>query len=159
MTRASHRLRRLASAGAILVLTAALSACDQGAEQTAEGPSAGEPAAPEAAGAPDFMEREDPVGRVYSAALADGKVARFEETALPADAVSMQAFERVKEEKAVADRQPEKIHPLLRTRLAAAKGGETELVVVTFGDDYKIPRFPEPDPAQARKPVVNRMCQ
>ena len=47
MTRAPHRLRRLASAGAILVLTAALSACDQGAEQTAGGP-AGEPAAPEA---------------------------------------------------------------------------------------------------------------
>lgn len=156
MPRAPHRLRRLAAAAAILVLTAALSSCDQGAEQTAEEPAAGEPAAPEAAPAGDLMEREDPVGRVYSAALADGKVARFEETALPPDAVSMQAFERVKEEKAVADRPTEKIHPLLRTRLAAAKGGETELVVVTFGDDYKIPRFPEPDPAQARDSEHNR---
>lgn len=154
-----HRGRRCVCVSGILVLTAGLSACAPTPEEEPAGePAAGEPEAAAEAAAIDLMEREDPFDRIYSAELSDGKVAEFVEQALPAAARSMQAFERRKDEKPVAERPLEKIHPLLRTMQAQLGGGETVEVVVTFGDDYKIPRFPEPDPQQARSAERNRLA-
>ena len=97
----------------------------------------------------------DPVNVIHEAVLRGGELERYSQSALPRDAISTAKFER----KEAADEPGKvpgpkdvgaKIHPLLAQRIKRRGKQRMERVVITFRDDFEIPRFPEPDVDQPR---------
>ncbi len=102
----------------------------------------------------DLRGPEDPVNVIHEAELRDGVLERYSQTELKRDAVSSAKFERKKAaDEAGPTRRPsakDKIHPLLAARMRRRGKTRIERVIVTYRDDFEIPRFPEPDLDQPR---------
>jgi hypothetical protein len=105
---------------------------------------------------PYLRETEDVSNRIFSATIRKGRVVKFTASSIPRNAVSKEPFERTKEEKAEPVREPEKIHPLLQRWLRERPGGEAEVIVINFRDDFRIPRFPEPSVGEPRSAARNK---
>ena len=102
----------------------------------------------------DLRGPEDPVNVIHEAELREGVLERYSQSDLRRDAVSSAKFERKKaEDEPGPTRRPsakDKIHPLLAARMRRRGKARIERVIVTFRDDFEIPRFPEPDLDQPR---------
>ncbi len=102
----------------------------------------------------DLRGPEDQINVIHEAELRDGVLERYSQAPLGRDAVSSAKFERKKaEDEAAPTRRPsakDKIHPLLAARMRRRGKGRIERVIVTYRDDFEIPRFPEPDLDQPR---------
>ena len=102
----------------------------------------------------DLRGPEDPVNIVHEAVLRDGVLERYSQTELRRDAVSSAKFERKQAtDEPAPTRRPaakDKIHPLLAARMRRRGKSRIERVVITYRDDFEIPRFPEPDLDQPR---------
>jgi subtilisin family serine protease len=83
-------------------------------------------------------------------------VARFFAQEIPKEAFSQVPFERVKPEKEPVERPRERIHPLLKQWIAERAQSETEMIVINFRDDVRIPRFPEPVTDEPRDSAANK---
>lgn len=108
--------------------------------------------------APELRESQDPFGKVYAARIEAGKVLEFQTIELGKDAVVRERL-IAKKEKTPPTRSRDKVHPLLRKRLAERGPAARESVVVTFKDDLVIPRFPEPAVDESRDSKTNRAAR
>jgi hypothetical protein len=102
------------------------------------------------------QESEDPFNQIHEARFEEGNVTRTFSGELPDDAFTTHVFERKQVDDAVPERPAEKIHPLLKARLERGAAAETEEVIITFRDDLKIPRFPQPMVAEPRDSATNQ---
>jgi len=102
-----------------------------------------------------LRETEDPADIIHAAILKDGKVEGYRAEPLSKDAFSMRSFPRRKA-RGPRDRPSAKIHPLLSRWLKERRPDEVEQIVVTFQDDTRIPRFPEPAVGEPRDSPLNR---
>jgi serine protease AprX len=100
--------------------------------------------------------REDPFNVIFAARLTEARPTEFSKSEIPRDAFSDRPFDRKKDEQEVNPRPTEKIHPLLKEWLEERSPAESELIVVNFADELKIPRFPEPDTDEARDSRANK---
>jgi hypothetical protein len=107
---------------------------------------------------PDLREDDDAADVIYAVTMRDAKIESSTRTDIPKDAFgTMSAEERQKDTSKEPEPQaPRKIHPLLEKRMAGATEGAAESVVVTFRDDMKIPRFPEPALGESRDSETNK---
>jgi len=105
---------------------------------------------------PDLRESADVSNRVFGARISNGKVVEFTSTDIAKSAFSRMPFEKTKDEKPPKSVTPEKIHPLLEKWIHSRPGSDVETVVVTFLDDLRIPRFPEPATGEPRDSATNK---
>src|SRR5262245_32440858 len=101
-------------------------------------------------------ESEDPFNRINSARIENGKIVEVSSEVLPSQAISFEPFERKAVDEAVPERPAEKIHPLLKARLAEGEDEQMEDVVIAFRDNLKIPRFPQPLVTEPRESATNQ---
>lgn len=139
---------RVAAGFGLAVLTL-VGAVPAGAQE----PTAPSPTAPQAK--PDLRETEDVSNRVFAASIRNGKVVEFSATDLSKKYFSREPFEKVKKERPKPVTEPGKLHPLLQRWLKERPGGDVELIVINFRDDFRTPRFPEPIVGEARKSTGN----
>jgi hypothetical protein len=103
-------------------------------------------------------ETEDPFNRVHAAEVRDGKLVGYSASTLSATAFSRASVADTAIGGAKADARaeeaPSKIHPEL-SRQTAAAGSALQTVVVTFREDIRMPRFPEPETSQPKDSVAN----
>ncbi len=102
---------------------------------------------------PDGRSNEDPVDVIFALTLDNGKVT-------PRDRIvrirrSRAPFDRTKEQ-GPEEVAPSKIHPLLEKWLSARDASAVEPLVITFRDELKIPRFPEPAIGEPRESAMNK---
>lgn len=71
-------------------------------------------------------QAEDPINRIYSATLKNGKVVKFSAAGIPANAFTTAPAERIVEQDADKEPQREKIDPALKKRIAELSGDETQ---------------------------------
>jgi serine protease AprX len=102
-----------------------------------------------------LRETEDPADVIHAAVLKEGKVVRYSAEPLSREAFSNKPFPRRKV-RAPRDRPPGRIHPLLSRWLKERRLDDVEQVVVSFRDDIRIPRFPEPAAGESRDSPLNR---
>jgi serine protease AprX len=114
---------------------------------------------------PRPKEAEDPFNRINATVLENGKVVEFSSSDLPAAAVSQRAAEaeislNTGKPDAIGEPTREKIHPLLRNMISArAAAGEKEPVIITFRENIRIPRFPQPEVNEPRTSEANRAAR
>ena len=99
---------------------------------------------------PDLRESEDVSNRVFAARIQEGKVTEFTATDLSRKSFSREPFKKAKRERPKPDLQPDKVHPLLQ-RWLKERPDDAELIVISFRDDFRTPRFPEPVAGESRK--------
>ncbi len=105
---------------------------------------------------PEPGKGEDAFNLIHQVLFERGEIAKRLVAPLPEESFR---YEPKKEKLALdQDRKPdpEKLHPALREMLKSRSEDETELVVINFADELRIPRFPDPDPRRRRKAKRNR---
>jgi hypothetical protein len=100
-------------------------------------------------------EVEDPFNRVNTALVENGRITKFSPGEIPREAFSDKPFERKGAEDAQPERPREKIHPVLKKWVMERPGDETELILVNFRDNLRIPRFPQPITDEIRDSRAN----
>jgi subtilisin family serine protease len=99
---------------------------------------------------------EDPFDVVNIARLTRGKISRRAAKELSWDAFSFEPFEKKRAKDRERRRRPHPIHPVLRKWMSERSGDEREQVLVSFRDDLRLPRFPDPQPEETRRSAANR---
>lgn len=99
---------------------------------------------------------EDPFNRINIAQIKKAKITKFSAKQIPQNAFSAKRFEKKKVEEKYDGGKPEKIHPVLSERIRNARGTEVESVLINFRDDFKVPRFPEPNLLERRSSATNK---
>jgi serine protease AprX len=99
---------------------------------------------------------EDPFDVVNVARVRKGKIVKHVTEDLRFDAFSSVPFEKKEAKDKERRRRPNPIHPVLRKWISDRSGDEREQLLVTFRDDVRIPRFPDPQPDETRKSAANR---
>ena len=102
-----------------------------------------------------LRQAEDPINKIYSATLNNGKAEKFSAANIPASAFTTPPEEKTVEQVAEKEPQREKIHPALKKRIAQLAGNETETLLINFVDDEEIPRFPLLRVEEARTSTAN----
>ncbi len=92
--------------------------------------------------APDLRESEDVANRIFAAKISKARVTKFTVTDIPETAFSSKPFEKNKPPE--KSHTSGKIHPLLQRWLESRPAADIERIVISFRDDMRIPRFPEP---------------
>lgn len=103
-----------------------------------------------------WRQAEDPFNRINIARIKKARITRFSVKEIPKEAFSFKAFEQKKDEEKYERPRTEKIHPVLSERIRSARGSERESVLINFTDDFRIPRFPEPNLLERRESAANR---
>jgi serine protease AprX len=99
---------------------------------------------------------EDPFDVVNVARVRRGKISKLTAERLSWNAFSFEPFEKKKARDRQRRRRPHPIHPVLRKWIAERPADEREPVLVTFRDDLRMPRFPDPQPEETRRSAANR---
>jgi serine protease AprX len=99
---------------------------------------------------------EDPFDVVHVARVRKGKISKHAVEDLPWSAFSSEPFEKKQAKDRPRRRQLEPIHPLLGQWITERSGGDREQVIVSFRDDLRMPRFPDPEPEETRRSAANR---
>jgi serine protease AprX len=99
---------------------------------------------------------EDPFDVVNVARVRRGRISKHAAEDLSWDAFSLEPFEKKRGRDRERRRRPQPIHPVLRKWMSERSGDEREQVLVTFRDDLRMPRFPDPQPEETRRSVANR---
>jgi serine protease AprX len=108
--------------------------------------------------APVKGESEDPFDRVHAAEIKDGQAVQYSTTGLPATAFSRSVGPTgaaAAKPDARAERPLDKIHPELALATAAGRASVPQTVVITFREDMRMPRFPEPETSQPKDAAAN----
>lgn len=101
-------------------------------------------------------QAEDPFNRINIAQIRKAKITSFSVKEISQDAFSSKPFDRKKDQEKYERPRTEKIHPVLSERIRSARGSEREFVLINFRDDFRIPRFPEPNLLERRESAANR---
>lgn len=101
-------------------------------------------------------QAEDPFNRINIAQIKKARIVKSSVKEISQEAFSTKPFERKKDEEKSETHRPEKIHPILSERIRKARGGDSESVLINFRDDFRIPRFPEPNLQERRESAANR---
>jgi hypothetical protein len=108
------------------------------------------------------VEQEDEFNRIHGAVLKDGTIVQISSEELPAEAFSNQSSDgpsyKKSADEALTDGPAEKLHPKLEAMLADGYVDAMEDVIVTFREDLKVPRFPEPRVDESRDSEYNQMA-
>src|SRR3990170_1223772 len=104
----------------------------------------------------EFQQAEDPFNRINTARVRKGKIVKSSVEEIPWHAFSKEPFEKKKAKDREKKRPPEKIHPLLKRWLAERSGNAREPILISFHDNLKIPRFPEPVTDKPRDSATNK---
>ena len=101
-------------------------------------------------------ERADAPNRIHAALLRNGKVSRYSAARISRSAFRKIPFPKDKPEKERPETRRDKIHPLLKKWLSSRRSNEREILIVTFRDNLKMPRFPEPAIHEPRTSATNK---
>src|SRR5512144_2429200 len=95
---------------------------------------------------PALVGPEQPLNQLVTVHVTEARAAQAFTQELSGDFFSYEAFDRDKPstEPPPKEGPPDKIHPVLATRLRERSPLARELVVLSLRDDLSIPRFPEP---------------
>jgi serine protease AprX len=99
---------------------------------------------------------EDPFDVVNVTRVRRGRISKHTAEDLSWDAFSLEPFEKKRARDRERRRRPQPIHPVLRKWMSERSGDEREQVLVTFRDDLRMPRFPDPQPEETRRSATNR---
>lgn len=105
---------------------------------------------------PKRQRGEDPFNLINSVLLERGEIAKRLHDKIPEDAFSYEKQDEKKCEDEPEERKPEKIHPVLQEWLESRPEDEAELIIISFRDDLRIPRFPDPNPDEPRDSRYNQ---
>jgi hypothetical protein len=92
---------------------------------------------------------------VHRARLKKGRTSNVSHERLAWDAFSREPFEAKQAADQAKRRPPNKIHPVLE-KWISERGADTKPLIVTFRDDLRIPRFPEPALKEPRTSPMNK---
>lgn len=100
---------------------------------------------------------EDPYNIIHAVTIEKGKIVERTKTKIPWSAFYYKPLEKKKEtgEKIRRIRRRQ-IHPLLRRWLRRRAPETVEQLIISFHEEFKIPRFPDLDPNEARKSEKNQ---
>lgn len=99
---------------------------------------------------------EDPFDVVHVARVRKGKISKLTVEELPWSAFTYAPFEKKRTRDREREREVDPIHPVLQTWLSEGAGDRREQLLITFREDLRIPRFPDPQPDQTRRSAANR---
>ena len=103
----------------------------------------------------EMNQQEDPFNLVHRALLKKGRTSNVSHEELPWHAFSTEPFDKKDAPDKEKKRVVTKIHPVLK-KWIAERGGDTEQLLVSFRDDLRLPRFPEPNTDEPRTSAVNK---
>ena len=107
---------------------------------------------------PEHSRREeDPFDLIHSARVRRGRISKLTTEEVPWQSFSTEPFEEKRTKDRESVRPPVKLHSLLREWLNERDADEREQLLVSFRDDLKIPRFPEPNQEETRRSAMNRV--
>lgn len=102
---------------------------------------------------------EDPANLIHTARLRKGRVVKYTAEEVPWQAFSFMPFDKKRAADRERPRRLDNVHPKLKEWARKRGADEVEEILVTFHDDLRIPRFPEPDPGKARSADFNKQCR
>src|SRR6476646_5216349 len=88
-------------------------------------------------------EYEGLLNKICAVSIRNGEIAASSVTPLPPEAFSQEPTTKEDESDQVDNEPPEKFHPRLQEWITKRSGDETELIMITFQDDLRMPLFPE----------------
>jgi serine protease AprX len=101
----------------------------------------------------EFGEPEDPFNLIYTVDFENAKVLDFSIDKIPK---AIPSDRRKEEIELPVTQSPDKVDPLLAKWLRERPGNVRELLIITFQDDLKIPRFPEAVEDEPRDSKANK---